>query len=287
MRLAVALLAATSALAAVQADGLAAPRPQRATPGKLWSLYPLDNGARIDRTRTAPAPTTPRPAPARPRPKPAPIKPERSSASRSQASGSGFPSLWVGAGAIAVVGLLAGGLALGVVRTRADAAGAAAVAPPPPPPEPAAPPPEPVPPPPPSHEEPPAADRDAALTAERREVEGNGLRTEMVAHEQVRTRVFETAPEAPVAETQPLPTCQIDLWRGYLKSSFVAMATEADGPVLIAESRLFRARGELREDEAAAKAHEALVEDLLAQGWKRRGQGEDWYALRFVRPEPD
>jgi hypothetical protein len=262
-RLLAALLVAASALAALQAEALAAPRPQRVTPGKLWSLYPLDNGAHLDRTRTAPARPTPRP-------KPAPVRIERSFASRPPAKDNDFPALWVGGGAIVVLGLLAGGLAVGVARTRAQADVPAAAAPPP----------EAPPPPPP--EEPAAIDRNAALTAERREVEEESPRRE-AAPEKSRTAVREITPHFVVPPAPPRPMCQIDLWHGYVKTSFVAMAAGFEGPTLIAESRLFRARGELHENEAAAQALGALVDDLLAHGWERDGQGEEWYALRFVR----
>jgi hypothetical protein len=280
LRLAAVVLAAVCALAAVQAAALAAPRPQRATPGQLWNLYPLDNGAHLHRKQAPPARSRRRPAPVRPRLRATPIRAERSSANRSQAGGGGSLAPWVGAGVIAFVGLLAGGLALGVARTRGDAAGPVAVAPPP---EPAKPP---EPPPPPVHAEPAPADRDAALTAERREVEEEDRRAE-APREQVRTRVVKAPHQAPVAGSQPVATCQIDLWRGYVKSSFVAVTADADGPVKVAESRLFRPRGELREDDSAVKAHEELVQDLLSRGWERRGQGGEWYALRFVHSEPD
>jgi hypothetical protein len=90
-------------------------------------------------------------------------------------------------------------------------------------------------------------------------------------------------------------TCRIDLWRGYVTSSFVARVT--DGPeagAVIETSSSFRWRGSKPRDmEEARLAHYELVSLLKNEGWSPSGDGAEWYATELARPtrvpprEPD
>ncbi len=81
-------------------------------------------------------------------------------------------------------------------------------------------------------------------------------------------------------------TCEIVLWRGYVKAGFVAVPY--GGPGKAAEppaSRLFRSRERSPAPEGAAlAAHESLVEQLLRDGWEPVGNGSSWYSRTFRRP---
>jgi hypothetical protein len=83
-----------------------------------------------------------------------------------------------------------------------------------------------------------------------------------------------------------LETCEISLWRGYVKCGFVALPTEETR--LLGEppaSRLFRHKGndEPVAEGVAGHAHAELVERLLADGWEPVGRGSTWYSQRFAR----
>jgi hypothetical protein len=75
--------------------------------------------------------------------------------------------------------------------------------------------------------------------------------------------------------------CTISYWRGYVKSRFYA----ADlGGYVVAESRLFRSRGEEpAESDDAVAAHQELVAQLEDDAWVPAGKGGRWYELRFRR----
>lgn len=75
--------------------------------------------------------------------------------------------------------------------------------------------------------------------------------------------------------------CTISYWRGYVKSRFYAAGN--DGYV-VAESRLFRSRGEEpAESDDAVAAHQELVAQLADDAWVPAGKGDRWYELRFRR----
>jgi hypothetical protein len=102
------------------------------------------------------------------------------------------------------------------------------------------------------------------------------------------------APQAPAA-VEPLPPaeqsvweiCEIDCWRGYLKSEFYATATTPEGEEYAAgRSPAFRWRGSGPPEpsiEAVAAAHEALVARLERDGWERYERGSIWYRERLRR----
>lgn len=83
--------------------------------------------------------------------------------------------------------------------------------------------------------------------------------------------------------------CAIGLWRGYVKSRFYAgLIGGGEGiEYALAESQAVRLRGDGTPErtEAAAQAHEALVNYLIESGWEVDApvNGECWYALRFRR----
>jgi hypothetical protein len=75
--------------------------------------------------------------------------------------------------------------------------------------------------------------------------------------------------------------CTVSYWRGYVKSRFYAAGH--DGYV-VAESRLFRSRGEEpAESDDAVAAHQELVAQLEDDAWVPAGKGDRWYELRFRR----
>ena len=95
----------------------------------------------------------------------------------------------------------------------------------------------------------------------------------------------------PDSEPEPLempaadPTCKIEFWRGYRKAAFYARTVDGGEELAVAESPMFRARGNGvpdRTDEAAA-AYAALVERLEAEGWRRVSHGADWFDATFAR----
>jgi hypothetical protein len=94
-----------------------------------------------------------------------------------------------------------------------------------------------------------------------------------------------------VEVTRPVEEiCSIGLWRGYVKSRFYAGLIGGEGEGIeyaLAESQAVRLHGEGTPErtEAAAQAHEALVNYLIEAGWEVDApvNGESWYALRFRR----
>jgi hypothetical protein len=93
----------------------------------------------------------------------------------------------------------------------------------------------------------------------------------------------------PVADTEwqlRVETCRIELWRGYVTSSFVARSAEGDGAAVAEASPAFRWRGKRAPDSEEAKlAHYELLKRLKDDGWSETdGRGEEWYELELARP---
>ena len=83
-----------------------------------------------------------------------------------------------------------------------------------------------------------------------------------------------------------LQECEIQWWRGYVRSMFLAIATRADGTdVGVASSRPFSWRkGEPPlATSTTAEALRMLVESLEHKGWKVVGRGSDWFAVKLAR----
>ncbi len=104
------------------------------------------------------------------------------------------------------------------------------------------------------------------------------------------------APEAPpVTVEEPEPqrlaaepaelTCEIMVWRGYRKAAFYARTYVGDEEVAVAESPLFRARGNGLPEPTleAEEAYNALCERLEREGWKLVDSGETWFGHTFRR----
>src|SRR5262249_52320066 len=82
-------------------------------------------------------------------------------------------------------------------------------------------------------------------------------------------------------------TCEIHVFRGYVKSQFYAewSASEGRAPRAVAQSRWFRWRGTdppAPEPDVVA-ARDQLLQTLEANGWVRTGSGAEWYSDRFER----
>jgi hypothetical protein len=93
-------------------------------------------------------------------------------------------------------------------------------------------------------------------------------------------------------EDDPVPppvdatSCTIAVWRGYRKAMFYAQAFDArGGEVALAESPPFRYRGNgmPEKTQAAADAHDALVESLRHSGWEPDNEGGSWFDLTLTR----
>jgi hypothetical protein len=78
--------------------------------------------------------------------------------------------------------------------------------------------------------------------------------------------------------------CEIEWFRGYVKSQFLAVA---DGPseAFVRESPWFSWRGTTPppQDQPIAAARDRLLQALLRDGWERSGVGEQWYSDRLQR----
>jgi hypothetical protein len=111
----------------------------------------------------------------------------------------------------------------------------------------------------------------------------------------------EPPPAAPTEEPQPSslqfavppPTtwerCEVEWWRGYIKSDFYAVAFRPTGEWYVAErSPSFRWRHTEppREGSAGREEHAHLVGRLVRDGWQPVGNGPVWYQTRFRRPVP-
>jgi hypothetical protein len=83
--------------------------------------------------------------------------------------------------------------------------------------------------------------------------------------------------------------CEIEWWRGYVKSDFYAVAFRPTGEWYVAgRSPSFRWRhNEPPPQEASGQEeHAELVGRLVADGWEPVGNGPVWYQTRFRRPVP-
>ena len=91
----------------------------------------------------------------------------------------------------------------------------------------------------------------------------------------------------PSREVGSASTCEIRVFRGYVKSQFYAewLPQKGPAPKAVAQSRWFRRRGTdppaPERDVVAARDQLLLV--LEANGWVRTGRGNQWYSDRFER----
>lgn len=103
-------------------------------------------------------------------------------------------------------------------------------------------------------------------------------------------------PAGPVEEAPPLHVpaplggdweeCEIDWWRGYVKSDFYALAVGPGGESYVAaRSPTFRwlRREPPPEESRGAEPHARLVAHLVAEGWEPVGSRFAWYKTRLRR----
>lgn len=81
-------------------------------------------------------------------------------------------------------------------------------------------------------------------------------------------------------------TCRVDLWRGYLTSSFVARRADGDdeGDVVDTSSSFRWRSSRPPTTEEARLSHYELLSRLKDAGWAPTGEGEEWYAAELARP---
>ena len=97
------------------------------------------------------------------------------------------------------------------------------------------------------------------------------------------------APRAAVAPSavKERATCEVDLWRGYVKSQFYAVLRDGSGrESILLTSPTFRwskAAPPPPTSPHAANAHAALIAQLKADGWVPTRRGTHWYALQLQR----
>jgi hypothetical protein len=77
--------------------------------------------------------------------------------------------------------------------------------------------------------------------------------------------------------------CEIEWFRGYVKSQFLAVADPTEA--LVRESPWFAWRGTTPppQEERIAAARDHLLQALLRDGWERSGVGKQWYSDRLER----
>jgi hypothetical protein len=95
-------------------------------------------------------------------------------------------------------------------------------------------------------------------------------------------------PRRPSPRATPLGAeeCEIEWWRGYIKSDFYAFALRPDGtPRILARSPSFRWRSSdpPPPEGPAVEAYAALIELLTAWGWESAEIGGPWYRTRLRR----
>lgn len=108
------------------------------------------------------------------------------------------------------------------------------------------------------------------------------LEPEPKLHSEDRGAKPEAAGERP--QTVTAESCQIELWRGYVKCQLYAASL--DGPraaAAFAFSPFFRLRDEDTATEKAAAALKTLVDRLERDGWTVVSAGARWYQLRLSR----
>jgi hypothetical protein len=79
-------------------------------------------------------------------------------------------------------------------------------------------------------------------------------------------------------------SCEIEWWRGWVRSQFVACSSNGSGEKsMIAESPSFSWRGSEPPPEtpAAVAAYLELAQKLDSLGWEPDGRGDAWFDARF------
>ena len=119
----------------------------------------------------------------------------------------------------------------------------------------------------------------------RREV--NVLKAKREATAPRPTAVTAATPAAPPSAAPKSAICQIDWWRGYVKSQFYAWTWDGEGKEsILLTSPPFRWSKSTPPPQTlphVAEAHAALVAQLKAKGWVTTYRGRQWYALQLER----
>jgi hypothetical protein len=93
-----------------------------------------------------------------------------------------------------------------------------------------------------------------------------------------------STPTDPVLRLQDgdFRSCRVDLWRGYVRSQFVALERVGGAEQVVAESPFFAARS--AQTRRALAAHEQLVARLVELGWECESVGPGWFqwTLQFA-----
>jgi len=88
------------------------------------------------------------------------------------------------------------------------------------------------------------------------------------------------SPIPPAVAPTDTDLCHIELWRGYLSSTFYIRLGED-----VLESKSFRWRGATPPDAGGPRAaYDELVSRLAARGWQAYARGPHWFATSFSRP---
>ena len=108
------------------------------------------------------------------------------------------------------------------------------------------------------------------------------LEPEPKLHPEDRGAKPEAAGERP--QTVTAESCEIELWRGYVKCQLYAASLERPrAAAALAFSPFFRLRDEDTPTEKAAEALRTLVDRLERDGWTVVSAGARWYQLRLHR----
>jgi hypothetical protein len=101
----------------------------------------------------------------------------------------------------------------------------------------------------------------------------------------LKAKLAQPARKAERADPAPARS-EIELWRGYVKSSFYAKLRTADGDESVIRSPPFRwgkPEPPPKTVRQVARAHAALVAQLEDEGWFPTGRGDYWYSLELQR----
>lgn len=107
----------------------------------------------------------------------------------------------------------------------------------------------------------------------------------------VQPDVAPRAPTKPATPRQPLQRCAIVFHRSGQTGRFAVVPVVADSrvgpPTAISRSFAFSRAGDVSNNRRARSAHDALVAQLSAVGWRQEESGKEWFEAVFVRDIPE
>jgi hypothetical protein len=94
-----------------------------------------------------------------------------------------------------------------------------------------------------------------------------------------------SALERYIAAATAVEECEIEWFRGYVKSQFYAVTRLSNGRSSVVESSWFSWRqvSPPPHEPSIAAAHDELLQALRREGWELCGHGDEWYRDRFKR----